>query len=212
VPIRLVLADDHPVVLHGLERLFERHDEFCVVTTCQNGNEALEAVRMHQPDILVLDVRMPDRNGIEVLRGLAEEKLACRVVVLTAAMDDAEAVEVLRLGAMGIVGKEAPSATLLECVRNVHQGKMWVNSDTFAAAFTRVARRESAIQVIAERLTPREVEIARSVIQGLRNREVAERFHLSEATVKIHIHNIYQKLGVDSRVGLVLYAQEKGFA
>jgi DNA-binding NarL/FixJ family response regulator len=210
VPIRLVLADDHPVVLQGLERLFGESGGFRVLQSCRDGEDALAAVRAHRPDILVLDLRMPKRSGIDVLRAMTQEQLPCRVVVLTAALDDEDLVELLRLGVMGLVRKEASPDVLVDCVRRVHQGQKAIDRDMAAVASARVLRRESAVREIAATLTPREIEIVRQVGEGLRNREIADRLSISEGTVKIHLHNIYEKIGVDTRVGLVLYAQEKG--
>jgi DNA-binding NarL/FixJ family response regulator len=210
VAIRLVLADDHPVVLHGLERLFERHGDFQVLECCLDGDAALAAVRGLQPDVLLLDLRMPGRGGLDVLRAMVEERSRCRVVVLTAALTDADTVELLRLGVMGIVRKEASSSALLECVRRVHTGRKSIDGEIYAGAFERVMRRESAAMDVASKLTPREIEIVRIVAQGCRNREIADRLKIAEATVKIHLHNIFERLGVASRVELVLYAKDKG--
>jgi DNA-binding NarL/FixJ family response regulator len=210
MPIRLVLADDHPIVLEGLARLFERRDEFRVLECCKDGTEALEAVRTHRPEILVLDLRMPGRSGVEVLQAIAKEGLPCRVVVLTALLDDDETVEALRLGAMGVVGKDSSAKNLLECVRRVHQGEKSVDSGVFGGAFARALRRDSARAEAAPTLTPREIEIVRGVAEGLRNQDIATRLSIAEGTVKIHLHKIYEKCAIENRVGLVLYAQEKG--
>jgi DNA-binding NarL/FixJ family response regulator len=210
MPIRLVLADDHLIVLEGLKRLFEHYDDFHVLQCCRDGNEALEAVRAHRPDVLVLDLRMPKGSGIDVLRTMAEEKLACRVVVLAAVLGDEDTVEVLRLGAMGIFGKDAPPEALLQGVRRVHAGKRAIDSEMFAAAFARVVRRASARAEVVPTLTRREIQIIQGVVEGLRNQDIAAQLSISEGTVKVHLHNIYEKIEVDNRVGLVLYAQEKG--
>jgi two-component system, NarL family, nitrate/nitrite response regulator NarL len=127
--IRLVLADDHPALLEGLQRIFERQHDFRVMQCCRDGSEALEAVRRHRPDILVLDLRMPKLSGFDVLRRMVDEQLACRVVVFTAAVTDADAIEVFRLGAMGIVRKDSSAQVLLDCVRRVHQGLKSVDSE-----------------------------------------------------------------------------------
>jgi DNA-binding NarL/FixJ family response regulator len=210
VAIRLVLADDHAIVLHGLKQLFESHPEFEVVECCQDGDQALAAARTHQFDVLVLDLRMPGRKGLEVLRAIDVERLGCRTVLLTASIGDDEVVEAIRLGAQGVVLKEASPDALLECVRHVYRGDQWIDRDTIARAFGRVLLRESAAKEAGKLLTPREIEIVGMIAQGLRNKVVAERLSISEGTVKIHLHNIYEKLGVDGRLELVLYAQQKG--
>jgi DNA-binding NarL/FixJ family response regulator len=210
VAIRLVLADDHAIVLHGLKQLFESHPEFEVVECCQDGDQALAAARTHQFDVLVLDLRMPGRKGLEVLRAIDVERLGCRTVLLTASIGDDEVVEAIRLGAQGVVLKEASPDALLECVRHVYRGDQRIDRDTIARAFGRVLLRESAAKEAGKLLTPREIEIVGMIAQGLRNKVVAERLSISEGTVKIHLHNIYEKLGVDGRLELVLYAQQKG--
>jgi len=205
-----VLADDHPIVLEGLRRLFERRDEFRVLQCCQDGTEALEAVRTHRPEILVLDLRMPGQSGVEVLRAIAKEGLPCRVVVLTAVLDDDDTVEALRLGAMGVIGKDSSASELLECVRRVHQGEKSVDGGVFGSAFARALHRDSGRAEATSTLTRREIEIVRGVAEGLRNQDIAARLSISEGTVKIHLHKIYEKIAIDNRVSLVLYAQEKG--
>lgn len=207
--IRLVLADDHAIVLHGLKRLFEGHDDFEVVECCSDGADALAAVRGERCDVLVLDLRMPGVTGLDVLRTLAGEKRSCRIVLLTAAITDDDVLEAVRLGAQGVVLKEASPETLLECVRRVHRGEQWIDRETMSRAFGRALRRDTAAREAGKVLTPRELEIVRMIAQGLRNRAIAERLSISEGTVKIHLHNVYEKLKVDGRLELMLYAQEK---
>jgi DNA-binding NarL/FixJ family response regulator len=209
-PIRLVLADDHPIVLHGLQQLFARHGDFSIVAACADGASAIDAVRAHRPDVLVLDLRMAPWNGLDVLRALARDQLACRTVLLTAAVADDEVVEAMKLGAMGLVLKEESPDALLDCVRRVHRGEQWIERETVTRAFKTVLTREAAATEAQAALTPREIEIVRMVARGLRNKAIAERLAISEGTVKVHLHNIYEKFGVDGRLELVLCAQEKG--
>lgn len=208
--IRIVLTDDHAIVLHGLQRLFQQHDDFDVVACCLDGERALAAVRPGGVDVLVLDLRMPRMSGLDVLRAVHNEKLTCKTVLLTAAVGDIDAVEALRLGAMGLVLKESSPDALIECVRRVHAGEQWIDRGTMSRAFGRVMRREAATEQVAKTLTPRELEIVRMIAQGHRNRVIAERLSISEGTVKIHLHNIYQKLGVDGRLELAVWVQEQG--
>jgi two-component system, NarL family, nitrate/nitrite response regulator NarL len=208
--IRLTLADDHPVVLQGLQRLFETQHDFNVIACCGGGDGALESVRNGRPDVLVLDLRMPDRSGLDVLRAMAAEKLPCRTVLLTAAITDDDIVEAMRLGVNGIIMKESPPDALVECVRRVARGEQSIERHTLAKAFGRVLRREAATREVATTLTPREIELVKMVAQGLRNRAIAERLAISEGTVKIHLHNVYDKLGIDGRLELVLWAQNQG--
>ena len=208
--IRVVLVDDHPIVLQGLQHLFERHDEFRVVACCPDADTALDAVRQQGPDVLVLDLRMPGRSGLDALRTLSSEHLACRTVLLTAAISDDQVVEAVKLGAAGLVLKESPPEALLECVRHVHNGEQWIDRDTMTRALSTVLDREAAESEASHTLTPREIEIVRMVAQGLRNRAIAERLSISEGTVKVHLHNIYEKFGVNGRLELLLTAQQKG--
>jgi DNA-binding NarL/FixJ family response regulator len=210
VSIRVVLADDHAIVLSGLQRLFDSDPDFTVVECCREGDQALNAVRTHAPDVLVLDLRMPGRTGLEVLRELGPAKATCRTVLLTAAITDEEVLEALQLGAQGIVLKESDPETLLECVRRVHGGEQWIDRETMTRAVGRATSRESAAREASRILTPRETEIVLMVAQGLRNRSIGERLSISEGTVKIHLHNIYEKVKVNGRLELVLWAQEHG--
>ena len=207
--ITLVLVDDHPIILQGLQRLFEREGEFEVLRSCSGGDEALDAVRSGPPDVLVLDLKMQDRHGLDVLRILRAEHRECRTVILTAAMRDDEIAQALELGVAGIVMKEAPPAALVDCVRAVHHGKRSIDRDILDRVSSD-ARKRSFGLTAATPLTPREVEIVRLVAQGLRNKELANRLSITEGTVKIHLHNIYDKLGVDGRLELVLCAQQRG--
>jgi two-component system, NarL family, nitrate/nitrite response regulator NarL len=208
--IRLVIADDHSIVLHGLKRLFESHDDFEVLECCGDGRTALVAVREKPCDVLILDLRMPGETGLDVLRSLFTEKRSCRTVLLTAAISDNDVVEAVRLGAQGLVLKEASPDTLLDCVRRVHRGERCIDRETMTRALGHVRQREQAVQEASRILTPREIEIVGMVAQGLRNRAIAERLSISEGTVKIHLHNVYEKLGIDGRLELMLYAQGKG--
>ena len=210
MPIRVLLVDDHQIVLHGLQQLFERQDDFEVVGCYRDGAAAIEAVATHRPDVLVLDLRMPGQSGLDVLRTLASKGIACRSVLLTAAIRDEEVVDAVRLGTLGVVLKESPPEILLECVRSVHRGEQWIERETATRAFRTVLGRETAELQARETLTPREIEIVRMVVQGLRNKVIAERLTISEGTVKVHLHNIYEKLGVDGRLELVLRAQQMG--
>jgi DNA-binding NarL/FixJ family response regulator len=208
--IRVVLADDHPIVLEGLEQLFRVDDGFAVVGRCRDGRAALEAVREAHPDVLVLDLAMPQMDGLALLRRLGEELVETRVVVLTAFVSDEELLEAIRLGAKGVVLKEVAPETLLEAVREVHAGGEWFEKGLGSKALRRLLQRQESKEEAGQRLTPRELEVARLVAEGLRNRVIAERLFISEGTVKIHLHNIYEKLGIKGRLELALYTRERG--
>lgn len=207
--IRLILAEDHAIVLKGLENLFSQDGRFRVVASCRDGDEALAAVRKGGADVLVLDLRMPGRSGLEVLRTLRSEHVPMRTVVLTATVSDVEALEAQDLGAAGLVLKESSPDELMECVLRVHGGGQWIDRQTMTRTLSR-ARKQAAGQRELTRLTPREVEIVKLITDGHRNKFIASRLSISEGTVKIHLHNIYEKIGVDGRLELMVWAREQG--
>ena len=208
--IRLVLADDHRIILDGLEQLFRRQEDFEVMATCIDGEQALSAVRRYKPEILVLDVKMPRMSGLEVMRALKTENLPTRVVLLTATLDDEGVLEAINLGAAGLVLKEAASVKLVQVVRDVAKGEKSLEQSLVQRALEKMMRRDRALQEVASVLSPRETEVVKMVATGLRNKEIAQKLSISEGTVKFYLHTIYEKLQVHGRVELTLYAQEKG--
>lgn len=208
--IRLALADDHPIVLQGLEQLFRLEPDVEVVARCRDGEEALRRVRELAPDVLVLDLKMPVRDGLEVLSALHEEGSQTRVVLLTGALTDDRLLESLRLGVGGIVLKDMAPELLIQAVRKVAAGGRWLETGLGGRALSRLLARESAREEVRQALTPRELEIVRMVSAGLRNRAVADKLCISEGTVKVHLHNIYEKLSVTGRLELALYARNRG--
>jgi DNA-binding NarL/FixJ family response regulator len=210
--VRLVLADDHPLVLDGLEQLFRLERDFEVVARCRDGNETLKALREQRPDLLILDIKMPGRDGLSVLRAIREEGLSTETVLLTAALDDDQLVEAVRLGVRGVVLKESAPRMIIHAIREVRAGGSFLEGRAVTSALQKLVRREVTVREAQRLLTPRELEIARMAAGGARNREIAQRLSISEGTVKIHFHNIYEKLEIDSRVGLALWIRDQGLA
>ncbi|MDD5320301.1 MAG: response regulator transcription factor [Methylococcales bacterium] len=208
--INLVLVDDHPLVLNGLQQLFAVESEISVLACCTDGEQVLQTVIHYQPDILILDLKMPRKNGLAVLRELQKEKLPTKVVLLTAALDDDEVLEAIRLGVRGVVLKEMAPQLLVQCVNKVHAGGEWLEKDSVGRALEKMLKRETEMQYITQILTRREIKLVKLVANGLSNKLIAEKLFIAEGTVKVHLHNIYDKLQVKSRVALTLYAQEKG--
>ncbi len=210
--IRVALADDHPIVLDGLEQLFRLQSDMTVVARCRNADEALRAVRADRPDVLILDLLMPGASGLELLRALNDDATRhTRVVLLTAVADDEQILEAIRLGAQGVVLKDMAPQLLVDAVREVHAGAQWLEKGLGGRALRRLLAREAvAGESSARILSAREREIVRLVADGLRNRAIAERLSISEGTVKVHVHNIYEKLDVNSRIELTNYAREHG--
>jgi two-component system nitrate/nitrite response regulator NarL len=210
VTVRVVLVDDHPLILDGLERLFEGQEGFSVQGRCSSGEEALDEVRRSHPDILLLNLHMPGMDGIAVVRVLKEEGLPGRVVMLAATLDEREALECLRLGVAGIVLKDMSSSLVFQCVQKVAAGDVWVEKRSFSLAMEHLLRREAGEQRMAGRLSARELQVVRLCAQGVSNAEIAKQLSLTEGTVKSHLHNAYAKLGVQGRADLTRFAHENG--
>lgn len=206
--IRIVIADDHPVVLEGLAKLFGGERDFQVIARAMNGDEALRAVRAVAPDVLVLDLRMPGKDGIAVLDEMRQEGLATRVVLLTA-MDNRDVQVAIGLGVQGVVLKDMALRLLVECVRCVHAGGRWIEKDTGNRRVDELLQREPGIHT-TKSLTPRELQIARMVAEGLPSKHVAGRLAITEGTAKLHLHHIYSKLNLRGRIALMRYVQRNG--
>jgi len=210
MPIRIVIADDHPFVLKGLEQFLVTEPDIALVATCSGGEEALAAVTAQQPDILVLDIQMPGMDGLAVLRELRNRRDPVRVVILTGNLDHDEVFESVRLGARGVVLKEMAPGFLVQCLRKVHRGEVWLEKRTTGHALEKILRQEAGLEQLNKVLTPREIELVRLVATGLDNAGIAAKLFISSNTVKVHLHRIYEKLAVKNRLALTLYAQDKG--
>jgi len=210
-PMRVVVVDDHPIVLEGLERLFRLEGDIHLVARCVNAREALEALRTCRPDILILDVRLPDRNGLDVLETMRREEIATRTVLLTGALGEDELLQALQLGVRGVVLKEAAPEVLVRCLRKVHAGERWLDNDFLGRALESVLSREGVARAGRPALSAREMEIVRLAARGLHNRQIAEELSVAEGTIKVHLHNVYEKLGLEGRVELSLYARDRGW-
>lgn len=208
----LVLADDHPIILEGLEQLFRRHKDFQVLATCNTGDDAIQAVREHRPDVIVLDVKMPGGDGLSVLKRIHEEKLPTRVILLTASMQEDEVLQAMEAGVWGLVLKESAAVSLVDSVRKVTRGERALDQGLIVRALDRAVERQSGLRQTAGLLSRREAEIVKMVAAGMRNKEIANKLFIGEGTVKTHLHAIFRKLGVHGRVELTLYAREHGIA
>src|SRR6266481_2131379 len=210
--IRILIADDHPIFRDGLKRLLESEREFKVVGEACDGVEAVSMVRQLKPEILLLDLAMPRRPGLEALREMSDgpEPLPVRVILLTAAAEKDQIVEALQLGARGVVLKDSATQILLKSIRAVMNGEYWVGRESVSnlVHYLRVLVGSSSSTARQRRygLTPRELEIVSAVVAGYANKEIAEHFKISEDTVKHHLSNIFDKLGVSTRLELALFA------
>lgn len=210
-PIQIVAVDDHPLILEGLERLFRLEGDLLLLAKCVNAEEAFKALQAHRPDVLVLDLRLPGRRGLTVLEEVRRLGLPSKTVLLTGAVSENELLEALRLGVRGVVLKEMAPESLVRCIREVHAGGSWLESDFLARALERLLEREGVAGPGRRALTARELTIVRMVASGLHNREVADDLCITEGTVKVHLHNIYEKLGVAGRVELTIHARDQGW-
>jgi len=210
-PIRLVLADDHPIFRDGLRRLLEAEPDMKVIGEAKDGAEAVKLVRQLKPDIMLLDLAMPKHPGLDALRELSVcGANAVRVILLTAAADKNQIVEALQLGARGMVLKDSATQLLLKAIHTVMAGEYWVGRDAVSNLVQYLRNLVEASSETARRkkfgLTPRELEIISAVVAGFANKEIAEYFKISEDTVKHHLSNIFDKLGVSTRLELALFA------
>jgi DNA-binding NarL/FixJ family response regulator len=209
MPIRLVMVDDHPLVLGGLEQLFSGEGDFEVLATCSTGAEGMHALASHAADVLLLDLKLPDTDGLSLLRRLDPTKRPA-VVVLTAVQDENVLLDAARLGARGIVLKAMAPRVLERCLRAVHEGRTWLTVDGVDLA-QRLARRLEVEAELATVLTPRELEIVPLVTLHLDNEEIANRLAISVGTVKIHLHHVFDKLQLRGRHDLQHLLSEKGY-
>jgi two-component system, NarL family, nitrate/nitrite response regulator NarL len=203
--IRIVIADDHPIFRNGLRRLLESEPGMKVVDEASDAPQAVELARQHLPDVLLLDLLMPNGGGLAALQALVREPIPTRVVLLTAAIDRREQLTAVKLGVRGIVTKETATSVLIDCIRTVVAGELWMDRDAVhdmvAALQLHPARRRPGTD-----LTARELDIVAAIVDGASNREIANRCGLREQTVKNHLQRIFDKVGVSTRLELASYA------
>jgi two-component system, NarL family, nitrate/nitrite response regulator NarL len=216
-PITIIIADDQPIFRDGLKQLLSLEQDFAVVAEVGDGDEVLPAVERYCPNILLLELKLPGTHGLTVLQKLQlGNNTTTKVIVLTASEDKNEFVQAMKLGTSGIVLKQSPTDLLLKSIRKVHAGEIWLDSDTTADVMQQfapgVGHSPAADNGRGRQRSPlsqREREIVALVAQGFKNKEMAEKMFISEQTVKNHLHNIFDKLGVSDRMELALYAIHK---
>ncbi len=207
--IRILIADDHAIFRDGLKKLLESEPDFTVVGEAGDGAEAIQLAQKLKPDLLLLDLAMPRMPGMVALRELTTASVPVRTIVLAAAVGKEQIVEALQLGARGVVLKESATQQLLKSLRAVMAGEYWVGRESVSdlVQYLRVA---SGVAAAPQKkhfgLTPRELEIVGTIVAGYTNKDIAQKFSISEDTVKHHLTNIFDKLGVSTRLELALFA------
>ncbi len=208
-PIKVVIADDHPVVRVGLRNMLQADGMIKVIAEAKDGVEALHMVRTLRPDILLLDLAMPKMPGMDALRELTGDTADTRTIVLTGQVDKRQILEALQLGARGVLLKDAALAHLSACIRAVMQGQYWLEGRP-VQNLVQVLRDLTAQTAPPPRktfgLTSRELEVVALITEGSTNKHIAQTFGISEETVKRHLTNIFNKLGVGNRLELALFA------
>jgi DNA-binding NarL/FixJ family response regulator len=209
--IRVLIADDHPVFRQGLMSVFRTEPEFKIVGEAVDGKQEIELTQNLHPDILLLDLIMPRLTGLDTLRELGSAPTPVRTIVLTASIEKEQIAQALQLGARGIVLKDAPTDVLLASIRTVMNGQFWVGQekvtdlvDILKGYLPQETNTKTPKKTFG--LTVRELDVVTAIVSGFTNREIAQKFSISEQTVKHHLRNIFDKVGVSNRLELALFA------
>ena len=201
-PIRLLIADDHPVVRSGIAGLIDAEDDMEVVAQAEDGRTAVEAFRQHRPDVTLMDLRLPDMSGIDTIIAIRSEFPEARLIVLTTFDGDVEIQRALEAGARGYLLKTVPPKDLVHGIRQVHGGRKSIPTEVVA---------QLAEHLSDETLTDRELDVLSRLGDGNRNRDIAEQLSISEETVKVHMKHIMEKLGATDRTQALAIAMRRGF-
>jgi len=200
--IRVLICDDHFMVRQGLSTYFDLQDDFDVVGEAANGLQAVELARSKRPDVVLMDLFMPELDGLSALKQL--KGTGTRVIILTSFLDAEKAMACIEEGAMGFLTKDIQPADLVDAIRAVHRGEPRLHPEVMKRLMTRTAHAQQPAG--KELLTPRELDVLRALAQGLTNREIAEKLIISETTVKTHISSILSKLQLTDRTQAALWA------
>lgn len=200
-PIRIIIADDHPVVREGIEALIKTQKDMRVVSEAANGLQAVQQFLLHRPDVILLDLRMPEMNGIEAMQVILKEVPDARIIVLSTYGGDEDIYRALHAGAKAYLLKDSPREQLIESVRTVSNGQMWISS----AIGQKLANHMGTAE-----LTKRETDVIGLMVSGKSNKEIGDALGVSEGTVKVHVGHILKKLGVTGRTEAIRVALERG--
>ena len=199
--IRVLSVDDHPLLRQGIAAIINSQPDMLLVAEASSGSEGIQKFREHQPDVTLMDLRLPDMSGIDTMIAIRTEFSGARIIMLTTFEGDVEVQRALEAGARGYMLKSMPPKDLVEVIRQVHAGKKRVPAELAA---------QLAEHLSDEALTEREVDVLRHVAGGNRNRDIAEQLFISEETVKVHVKHIMEKLGASDRTQAVAIAVRRG--
>jgi DNA-binding NarL/FixJ family response regulator len=216
-PIRILMIDDHAVLRTGLRMIIENHAGMIVVGEAENRSESLAAIANEAPDIILLDLDLGDENGLDLLPELIATVPDARIILLTGLRDPQVQRRAILLGAMGLVSKQKAADTLIQAIKKVYAGEVWLDRAMIASILndrinTSVAADQNVEALRIAKLTDREREVIMLIGEGIKNRQIAARLHISEATVRHHLTSVFAKLGVTDRFELVIYAFQHGLA
>lgn len=199
--IRILSVDDHLLLREGIAAVIEDQPDMTLVGQADNGREAIKAFRQHRPDVTLMDLRMPDMSGIEVITAIRKEFPSARIIVLTTYAGDVQAVKAFKAGAAGYLLKSMLRKELLQTIRTIHAGKRHVPAEV---------AREIAEHAVDDALTEREVEVLKGVAAGKSNKLIAAELAIAESTIKVHMKSILPKLAASSRTHAVMIALKRG--
>jgi two-component system, NarL family, nitrate/nitrite response regulator NarL len=216
-PIRILMIDDHAVLRTGLRMIIESHIGMTVVGEAENRRESLAAIANQPPDIILLDLDLGDENGLDLLPDLLPSVPDARIILLTGLRDPEVQRRAILLGAMGLVSKQKAADTVIRAIEKVYAGEVWLDRAMIASILndrvnTSVTADQNVEALRIAKLTEREREVIRLIGEGIKNRQIAERMYISEATVRHHLTSVFAKLGVADRFELVIYAFQHGLA
>jgi two-component system, NarL family, nitrate/nitrite response regulator NarL len=211
--IRILIADDHTIFRDGLRTLLSKEPDFMILGEAGNGREVVDLVRKLKPDVLLLDMQMPTMDGTSVLRALADAQSSVRTIILSGTLEGENISSLFELGARGLVMKDSATGMLFKCIRTVMAGQFWIGRQSVSDIVQSLKHSKNAARQAHPKnygLTPREFEVIRTVVAGYSNNDIAVQLSISEQTVKHHITNIFDKLGVYNRLELTLFVFHHG--
>jgi len=214
--IRILIADDHAILRQGTIALLRKEQDLEIIGDASNGQEAIDLAHRLKPDVVVMDVRMPEVSGVEATRQISSDLRDVRIIILSAHDDDQYIYSAIEAGASGYLLKSAPINELINAIHQVYQGEASLDPAITAKLIRRMSKSRKGVADIdeesgVEKLTSRELEVLRSLAEGLSNKAIAEKLFISERTVQAHLTNIYSKLQVSSRTGAILAGIKLGW-